>query len=203
VKKIFLVAAALTAIPSAAMAQDAKPFTGPYVGVLAGWDHVKVSDGSGSASKDGVAYGGVLGYDLNLGGAVVGAEAEISGASTKETATNLFTAGDVGEIKAGRDLYVGARVGAVVTPSILLYAKAGYTNARATVDYDDHAGTTFHAADNLNGFRVGAGAEYSFGRFAARAEYRYSDYGNFKYNGVDTGIDAKRHQIVVTALARF
>ena len=54
-KKIFLVAAALTAIPSAAMAQDAKPFTGPYVGVLAGWDHVKVSDGSGSASKDGVA----------------------------------------------------------------------------------------------------------------------------------------------------
>ena len=69
--------------------------------------------------------------------------------------------------------------------------------------YNDNAGTSFKASDNLDGYRIGAGAEYGFGRYGARLEYRYSDYGNYKYNGVDTGISAKRHQVVVSLLAHF
>ncbi len=202
-KMIFLAAAALTVIPGTAMAQDALPFSGPYIGALAGWDHVKVGADGDSGSKDGVVYGGVVGYDYNLGAAVVGAEAEVTGSSTKETQNDVFALGDTARIKAGRDLYVGARFGTVVGDNMLLYVKGGYTNARVTVNYDDNDGNAFEESDNLDGYRLGAGAEYSFGRFATRLEYRYSDYGNLEFDDVDTGIDAKRHQVVLSLLGRF
>jgi opacity protein-like surface antigen len=36
-----------------------------------------------------------------------------------------------------------------------------------------------------------------------RGEYRYSDYGNYHYNGVDTGLKTRRHQVVVTLVGKF
>lgn len=55
------------------------------------------------------------------------------------------------------------------------------------VDYTD--GTdSFSDSDTLDGFRIGAGVEYSFGRFSLRGEYRYSGYGEYAYDGVATGI---------------
>ncbi len=66
-----------------------------------------------------------------------------------------------------------ARLGYVVAPSVMLYAKAGYSNARYG-EYDEPGG--WHARDH-DGYRVGGGAEYDIlGRFYVNAEYRYSHY---------------------------
>ena len=93
-------------------------------------------------------------------------------------------------MRAGRDLYVGGRVGSVVGGNTLLYAKAGYTNARVRVDYEDGtAGTVNDFTDrtNLDGVRAGAGAQFAIGSNAyLKTEYRYSNY----QDGVD------RHQVV-------
>src|SRR4051812_32158603 len=109
-------ALALAAVATPAFSQDeaASTFTGPRAETIVGWDHV----GAEGAGDSGVVYGGAVGYDLQLSKIVVGAEAELTGSTIKEAG-----------LSAGRDIYVGGRVGFAID-SALFYAKAGYTNAR-------------------------------------------------------------------------
>jgi outer membrane immunogenic protein len=95
-------------------------------------------------------------------------------------------------VKSGRDLYAGARVGMLVTPSMLLYAKAGYTNAQAKLTSDDGTDQITLDKTKLDGIRVGGGAEYALGTNSfAKAEYRYSNY--------EQGVE--RHQVMASASA--
>lgn len=174
-------------------AQDAAPFTGARIEGLIGWDRSKVED---AGREDGVAYGVGVGYDFQMGGAVVGAEAEVADASTKECGSNVFAAGDELCFKAKRDLYVGGRVGGVLGQNTLIYGKAGYTNARFGYDYDDGASgvANFENGRNLDGIRVGAGLEHAIWPNAfLKAEYRYSNY--------EDGVS--RHQTVAGFGFRF
>jgi outer membrane immunogenic protein len=149
----------LAATAAPASAQDvAAPFTGPRVEALAGWDHVG-ADGEG---ESGFAYGGALGYDAQVGSAVVGAEAEVIGSTVEDSG-----------VSAGRDLYVGARVGFVAGGTTLIYGKGGYTNAR--VEFGN-------VGENYDGYRFGAGVERNFGRFYGKVEYRYSRYDDIELN---------------------
>ena len=67
-------ALASAAFATPALAQnDDHPFTGPRAEAIAGWDHV-VDDSDYGASRDGVTYGGALGYDVQLGKVVLGVE---------------------------------------------------------------------------------------------------------------------------------
>jgi outer membrane immunogenic protein len=171
-------ALALTAVATPAFAQDQANFQGPRVEVVGGWDHAS-AQGEG---KSGFVYGGGLGYDLQRGNTVFGIEGEATGSTTKETYRG------VGEVKAGRDFYVGGRLGYTVRPDTLLYVKAGYTNARVIGETADT-----RIARNLDGARVGAGAEYSLGHTFAKLEYRYSNYSD----------DFSRHQVVAGIGYRF
>lgn len=174
-KKFILAALAATAMATPALAQDAAPFTGFRLEGLVGYDNVKGNGGG----RNGVAYGIGAGYDFQLGGAVLGLEGEAMDSSAKGCDTNFITATDRICANAKRDLYVGARIGAAVTPSTLLYAKAGYTNARIGVNYTDSAtpANNYGLHENLDGIRVGAGVEQKFGQnLYAKAEYRYSNY---------------------------
>jgi outer membrane immunogenic protein len=186
-------AAAVAALSTPALAESYHP----YVGVITGYDHVQVSDPYGSGSKDGVVYGGLAGIDYSFGGGVVGAEIEGTGSSTKQSA--VFSPTLSGSISAGRDLYVGARAGAVLLPHTLMYLKGGFTNAKVNGSITS-SGTTYSGSTNLNGWRVGAGVETAMRRVRFRAEYRYSDYGQYDLFGISTGIDTKRHQVVLGAL---
>lgn len=170
----------------------------PYVGAIVGYDHVKATlDPLGTGTKDGVVYGGVIGADyVFMGDKVLGIEAEATGSSTSRTLTDGV---DSLTLKAGRDLYVGVRSGFVVAPHLLVYAKGGYTNARAT-GRATISGVIYTAADNLDGWRAGGGAEVAMQRFRVRMEYRYSDYGQLIYQGFQTGVKVRRHQVVVGAL---
>ncbi len=174
-----LVLAALlgTVAATPAMAQDAAPFTGPRVEALVGWDHNKVED---AGNKDGVTYGIGAGYDLGAGSVRFGIDAEFTDSNVDKCENNAVLAGDRLCASAKRDLYAGARVGTVIGDSTLLYAKAGYTNARYGVDYRAAAlpgAGDFSESRNLDGVRVGAGVERMLGSKAfIKAEYRYSNY---------------------------
>jgi outer membrane immunogenic protein len=190
--RIFILAAlAAGAVAAPAAAQEASPFTGPRVEGIVGWDRVQVPGDRG----DGVAYGVGLGYDFQAGNMVVGIEGEAADSTTDECATGA--PGETLCAKTGRDLYVGGRIGAAVGASTLLYAKAGYSNARVRLAYDSGlAGNVgdFTTHGNYDGIRVGAGLEQKIGTNAfVKAEYRYTNYES----------DLEKHQAVVGFGIRF
>jgi outer membrane immunogenic protein len=191
---------ALAAFASPAFAQDDpdSSFTGPRAEAVVGWDKVDTNVPNGD-SKDGVVFGGAAGYDFQAGKAVIGFEGEATGATTKDSTTGLVVPGDSYRIKAGRDLYVGGRVGFVAGDKALIYAKGGYTNARVSTRYTSGA-TTTEGHDDLDGWRAGAGVEYKLSRnIYAKGEYRFSKYGDID----GTGVDVKRHQVVGGLGVRF
>lgn len=213
-----LTAASLAAIASPALAQDDNSFTGLWGGVIGGYDTSSagssVDDDSNvpnDQSIEGVGYGVQLGYDVDLGGVVVGAEAEYSDSSAEvEFENGDFEGFGFGNVETGRDLYVGARVGAKVGPDAMIYAKGGYTNAKYDVRSSD--GTTELSQDlDLDGYRLGAGAEYALSDNAfVKLEYRYSNYSEAEvdFDGAlpDSdrfNIDTDRHQVMAGVGFRF
>ncbi len=196
-KKLIILAAASAALATPAYAQQAGDMSGIRVGALIGLDSVSVDDGANSGSEEDFLYGGFVGYDHDFGSFVLGAEAEIADSSVSQSATNIFVAGDSATLKAARDIYVGVRAGFKISANGMVYAKGGYTNAQAKLSYTDATGTVT-GSDELDGVRLGAGAEFKVMENAfVRLEYRYSDYGEYDFQGVATGLDANRHQGVV------
>lgn len=186
-----------------AMAQD-NPLGGLYFGGIVGVDSVEISDGVDSGSEEDILYGVTFGYDLAGPGVVVlGIEGEWADSGVGASVEDVFVAGDRFALSTGRDLYAGVRAGYRIGENGMLYVKGGYTDAKLKASYDDGV-DTLTGSDTLGGFRVGAGGEFALGgNFAIRAEYRYSDYGNYSYDGIDTGLSATRHQGVVGMLAKF
>jgi outer membrane immunogenic protein len=172
-----IVVAALLAATAAspALAQDKAPFSGAHVEGLAGWDRVQANN----SHDDGVNYGVAGGYDFaGSGNTRFGIEGEVADSNTKECAGSATAADPRLCLKTGRDLYIGGRVGTVVGGGkALLYAKAGYTNARAKLTQDAGTGQTTLDHKDLDGARVGVGAEYALGSNSyIKTEYRYSNY---------------------------
>lgn len=202
-----LAGSTLAAAP--AFAQERAPFTGPRVEVIGGYDSVSAGDNDSNQSLDSIAYGGGVGFDFNLGGAVVGIEAELADSGGEEefdeTIDNIAY---LGTLTLGRDIYVGGRVGFTVTPSTLLYAKAGYTNARLEASYAG-TGNPINFDASVDGYRLGAGVEQQLGRNAyAKVEYRYSNYSGLRFDDAlfgddDVSIDLDRHQAVIGVGLRF
>jgi len=164
-------ASAFAATP--AFAQEARPaFSGGHVEAIAGYDHVR----GGGEGRDGLLYGIGAGYDLRSHNTVFGIEGELADSTTDDCVGTVCA-------RAGRDIYIGGRVGAVVSPNVLLYGKLGYTNARVVATAGNVSDGT-----NLDGIRAGAGVEWAIPRtpLSLRAEYRYSNYeqGISRHQGV-------------------
>ncbi|MDF2638680.1 MAG: porin family protein [Novosphingobium lindaniclasticum] len=159
-------ALALAAVASPAFAQDSGDFAGPRIAVTGGWDNVQ----HGGENASGFTYGATAGYDAALGSVRIGPELEFSDSTQKKT----FAAGATRYTeRADRDLYAGARLGYVVSPSFLLYGKVGYTNAQFTIREDGK-----HRNDR-SGLRAGVGAEYAVTPTVfLTGEYRYSNYSD-------------------------
>lgn len=198
-----LLAAALGSVAAPALAQADAPFTGPHVEALLGYDVVGTPDDN----RDGLLYGASAGYDFQIGGAVLGAEAEFTDSTAKARENGIVTAADSASIRASRDLYVGARLGFAVAPSTMLYAKGGYTNARFKSEYNNGAGVTTLSSADLDGYRIGAGIEQKLNIFGpsgfVKAEYRYSNYRHLNAAGTTSSIDLDRHQILAGVGVRF
>ena len=191
-RKLILAALAASTAATPAFAQDAT-FTGPRAEAIVGWDHVG-DDSISNGSRDGVVYGGQLGYDYQAGKAVFGVEGEITGSTAKDTANGVLVAGDRLKTSTGRDFYAGARAGFVVGERALIYAKGGYSNARFNSEYTSTTGT-IEDHETLEGWRLGAGAELKLTDKAyLKSEYRYTNYG---------GAGGERHQVVGGVGVRF
>jgi outer membrane immunogenic protein len=219
-KKVLVCLATGTALVSApAMAQSTDTsFSGPRVEAIVGYDISKAGSSidddanvDNDQSIDGFMYGVGLGYDYDMGNVVLGAEAEL----TDSTAKTEFDNGDfegfgIGNVKANRDLYLGARAGFKVAPSTLLYVKGGYTNAKFDVRSSSGTFTTNQDID-ADGWRIGAGVEQKMGTNTfAKLEYRYSNYSkaelDFSEDIPDSqrfDVDLDRHQVVASVGYRF
>ena len=176
---------------------EAADFTGPRVEVHAGWERLGVADPALKLDdrEDGIVYGVGVGYDVALGKRLVaGLEADFDLADTEfeRVAGNTRV-----EARARRDIALSARLGARLGDRLLLYGKAGYTNARiaGVLIANGTAGTTREEfAANGDGLRLGAGVEFALGAHAyAKSEYRYSNYES----------DVTRHQLLAGFGYRF
>lgn len=217
-----LLAAGTTLAATPALAQTTYPaesFQGPRIEALVGYDRhrsgseVDIDDTRDlKQSIDGVTYGAGIGYDFAAGDQfVIGAEAEITESSAgwdnNNSQPNVF---NLGRVNAGRDIYVGARLGYAVSPETLVYAKAGYTNARYNLQGSDGT-TSLRQRLDADGYRVGAGVEQKLGTNAfVKLEYRYSNYSEaeFDFNGETPDssrfdIDTDRHQVMTGIGYRF
>jgi outer membrane immunogenic protein len=212
----YAAAVAAVAIASPAVAQDAEPaFSGPRIEARVGWDRpdvrVTLSDGvdqiSRSAGKSGVTYGGEVGYDIRAGQMLVlGGYAGLEGSTTK--ACDELYGEDRICIRAGRNITAGARIGAVLSPMLMVYGKGGYSNGRVSIDYQDYELilADVDEASNLDGFHLGAGIEASINRrIYGRLEYIYSNYGKLSASVDDiTGsVKPTRHQVAYAMGVRF
>lgn len=198
-KKYLIAAVALSAIASPAAAQEENNFAGVKVGVIAGYDSYKISYEGESGSQDGFQYGLTAGYDHSIGGGIIGVEAELGDSTVKETERD---GDDFISLSADRELYVGVRAGFVASPSMLVYAKAGYVNSKLKLT-EQFDGDRVSLSDELDGYRLGAGVEYAPSTFFGRLEYRFSDFGDYEIAGFDTGLSSSRHQVVATLGTRF
>lgn len=213
---LVLAATSIGALTVPAAAQD-RTFHGPRVEALIGYDSTRPGstvdiDNADDVDQsiDDLAYGVGVGYDYDMGSAVLGVEAEyLRSEAQTDYDTTGFTSFGVSNIEAGRDFYVGARAGIKATPQTLLYAKAGYTNAKMDVLATDNT-TDIGTNVKLDGWRVGAGVEQALSdRFFIKGEYRYSQYQKGKFeapSGLETDrfdVDLDRHQVLLGLGARF
>ena len=216
-RNILAILAAGSALAATPVLAQETTFTGPRVEAIVGYDVTKAGSSvdndtsdSDDQSIDGLLYGVGAGYDFAAGNLVVGVEGEF----TESTAKTGYDRGDFegfgfGNVKTGRDLYVGGRVGVRAAPRTLVYAKGGYTNARFDVLASD--GTTeLDSNIDTDGWRLGAGIEQAIASNSfAKIEYRYSNYGEGEIDyqdGPDSGrfdLDLDRHQVVGSVGFRF
>ncbi len=220
--KKFSIAAILlaSAVSAPAMAQNADGFTGLRVEAIGGYDQLKTGSTSDSEIEgrdetvDGALYGAAVGYDVDLNGLVIGAEAEISGTTGKQDVDERLNTPFGYRINVDRDIYLGGRIGVAATPSTLVYAKGGYTSTRVESVYtdtaeDDGADFNFETGQSIDGYRIGAGVEQKLGSNAyAKLEYRYSNYDDLKFDDDVFGaealnVDLDRHQVVAGVGIRF
>ena len=221
-KTIFAILAigslAALAAPAAAQSTDDSNFSGLRVQGTTGYDSLTAGssvddDGvdNNDQSAEGIIYGGTIGYDVDLGGVVIGPEASLTGSSADTDFENGdFEGFGLGNVSAGRDLYLGARIGVKADENMMFYAKGGYTNARLNVRSDD--GTVDRGLNyDLDGYRVGGGLEYAFGEnLFTNIEYGYSNYSEAEVTFDNTlpdsdrfGVDTDRHQVTVGLGMRF
>ena len=178
-RRIILSALAGTAVLAAtpAFAQDdAQAFNGGHIEAITGYDHITDGD-------DGILYGIGGGYDFRMNNVVLGIEGEVLESTAGDCVGNLC-------VDASRDFYIGGRIGVVAAPRVLVYAKAGYSNARVEVTQNN-----VEDGVNLDGIRVGGGVEWQFRNspLSVRAEYRYTNY--------ELGVE--RHQGTLGLAFRF
>lgn len=162
-----LAAGALSSVSIA----NAEPFNGPYAGGGAG---VSVADPSGDIdghAKTSAAFNAYVGYDYRLPRNVVaGVEAGAAYTVEDDFAADGLDGGVT--IDPRYEINATARLGYLVRPDILVYARGGYATLRTDVAYE----TGPALSRDLDGWLVGGGVEYAVNDdISGRVEYRRQD----------------------------
>lgn len=186
----------------AAMPANAQDFSGPSIGLQAGWNKTDVRNPQTTLgpvlldeSKDAFVGGVFLAYDHEVvPNVVIGAQADFSIAAEDEI--EQLRGSTRVTLDPKRSIDLTARAGYVIAPGTLLYARGGYTNARVRTTVTAAGRTTVDSEDR-DGWTIGGGVErYIWRNVSARIEYRYADLsdGDGKFD---------RHQVLLGAAYRF
>lgn len=204
-----LAGAAFAAMATSAMAADAiiyEPapapvstvydWTGFYLGAHGGYVSTRADFGGADESFNGGLLGVHAGYNfLQNGPWVFGIEADVA----RTWNENSYAAGFV-EIGTDWQWSVRGRIGYAIDRT-LLYGTAGVAGTNA---YIDIPALPLKIEDSMVGWTLGAGVEHAFtDNWLVRAEYRYSDYGEFEFLGIGTGVDVTEHTFKVGISYKF
>ncbi|MGC1271459.1 MAG: outer membrane beta-barrel protein [Croceibacterium sp.] len=197
--KKFVTAAATLAFGMTAQPVFAQAFSGPYVGVEVSRDayEVQAEDidfGGSPVSADGLSGNGVAGglyagYDMRVGSAFYGIEAnaDYSSASVSLSATD-GTDTESATVKARESYGISARAGALLNDSTGLYVKVGYRGTRFKTSAALNGATQYSESRTKGAFVYGAGIETAFSNAASlRVEYTIADYNSAGLND-DLGV---------------
>jgi outer membrane immunogenic protein len=148
------------------------------------------------AKPKGMLGGAQIGYNWQIGSLVTGFEADIQGSGLKGSASPIPTISVITGLPSPFDVLranhqlswfgtVRGRLGAAVTPDLLLYGTAGlaFGEIKAGADVDETADIhrdPLRSTVNKTkvGWTAGAGVEWMFARnWSAKAEYLFVDLG--------------------------
>jgi outer membrane immunogenic protein len=155
-----------------------------------------IADATLNTKSKGALGGAQIGYNWQMGSLVTGFEADIQGSGIKGKASPILATnsatGDTESsvlLRANHELSwfgtVRGRLGAAVTPGLLLYATGGlaYGEIKAGADFDATAEISrdpflSNVSKTKAGWTAGAGAEWMFAHnWSAKVEYLFVDLG--------------------------
>jgi outer membrane immunogenic protein len=169
-----------------------------------------------STNPKGFIGGGEFGYNHQLGQFVLGVEADVSGADIKGSASAAQSVGVVGfpntvNVAAAAseklDFFatLRARLGFLVTPSLLAYGTGGFAfgHVSATTAFAEAVGgpgpcgcgpavaVATSSSATLPGWTAGGGLEWMFApQWSLKGEYLYYDLGTMSYAQTITQTDS-------------
>ena len=172
-------------------------WTGFYIGAHIGaglgtndWTNVAVpfccgTGTAGTGTTSGFIGGGQIGYNWQVGCAVIGVEGDFTGATVQgDTFLRPATLGADGKHNTDWFATVTGRLGAVVHGDTLVFVKGGgaweedrynIQNIRANGDF---IGSYPEVTDGRFGWTVGMGAEYRItSNWSVKLEYNFMDFG--------------------------
>lgn len=189
--------------PAAAPAPQNDRWTGPYVGLGAGWTFL---DGERSSADlpdndfepDGFTVHGLAGWNVRLQGIVVGIEGEIGYTDDDE---KFVVTGNGFDVGSDFTFAVRARAG-LPLGNVLYYVAGGLAGA----DYEVNDIGFGRDSGTLIGWTAGVGADLAISeRIALRGEVNYIDYGSedFSAGGFPDEIDLDGVSARVAVLFAF
>ncbi len=168
---------------------SASSWSGFYAGVSGGFgwgtttNNPALPGGVVDNNSNGWALGGQAGYNLDLGGFVLGAEADLQWANIGYSEP----AGALGTFKSSIDLLSTGRIRAgIPVGPVMPYATLGGAFGRGSATVENAVTTTTSA--NHFGWTAGVGLEaQATANLSIKAEYLYVDLGSQAYNGLPVG----------------
>jgi outer membrane immunogenic protein len=178
-------------------------WTGFYVGVEGGADFMNTRGAVNNAATGttavygahatGGAFGGMVGYNQQIGSLVVGVEANGAGVvGGKRAVAGTDALGNVYNVRPTHtyDADLRGRIGFAMDRA-LIYAAGGVAFGDVGANVSGAVAPTSFTS-NRAGWTVGGGVEYAFtNNIIGRAEYRYANLGSVNYANAATGVSDK------------
>lgn len=169
----------------------ASGWSGFYAGLNAGYGWGSLSRQPGGVgpttehNTSGWQFGGQAGYNLDMGGFVLGTEADIQLASI----SHEQDLGGTGKFKAGMDVYGTIRGRAGMSfGTVMPYVTGGFAAGRGSASLTDPANVVTSQSATHMGWTLGVGMEaQATEQISIKAEYLYVDLGTQSYNGLPIG----------------
>jgi outer membrane immunogenic protein len=166
-------------------------WSGFYAGLNAGhgWGTTSNSPalpaGTGNNNNSGWAIGGQAGYNQDMGGFVLGGEADLQWSNIGYGAA----AGASGDYASRTDIFGTARARAGMPfGQVMPYATLGVAFGRGTAQTTSPTNVITSVSNNHIGWTAGVGFEAQAApNISIKAEYLYVDLGSQAYNGLPVG----------------